>query len=424
MAVSTSKRDESVSDRHLKDKGQGSRITLRKSPRVALLIETSKSFGRHLLRGINQYNRATTPWTIYFAERSVWDDVPRWLTKWSGDGIISRISTPEVARSLLQSSIPIVDLNEQLRGMGIPLISNDHAAVGRMAAEHLLQRRFEVYGYLGHGGFQWSDRRGAAFAAVVEQAGFPCHIYPCKYRSHRQVVQRPWDLELDNIAAWVAGLPKPVGIMASDDFRGLQLLNACVMAGVSVPEQAAVLAVGDDDVACELSNPPLSSVVLNARRMGYEAAALLDRMMHGEKPDVDELLIPPLEIVTRQSTDVTAIADPIVAKAMQFIRQHACDGIKIKDVLRYTLVSRTALQGRFRHAIGRSIHDVILSYRVERVKEMLAYTDLSLADIAERTGFRYAEYMSTVFKKCAGFTPANYRRECGRRAGKRAQGDL
>lgn len=384
-------------------------------PRVALIIETSTSFGRKLLCGIAAYLRENRPWSVYFSERSVSDPLPPWLKKWRGDGIISRIASPDIRSLMANSPIPVVDLNEQLRDTGAALISNDHAGIGRTAALHLLARGFTRFAYVGQKGLYWSERRGQEFARTVEQAGHACQEYPGPKENRYSLRRGRWELEMDAVANWVAGLAKPVGMMACHDFRALQLLAACRMADVAVPEQAAVIGVGADDVACELADPPLSSVILNAWRMGYEAAAWLDRLMRGEAHCQLEVLIPPLDVASRQSTDITAIADPKVAKAMRFIREHACDGINVEDVLRHVMTSRTSLQDHFRRTLRKSIHDVLVETRIARVRELLAQTALSLEDIAERAGFKYSEYLSTCFKQRTGFTPARYRQEYGRR---------
>jgi LacI family transcriptional regulator len=382
-------------------------------PRVALVIETSTSFGRRLLCGIAAHLRENSPWSVYFGERGVFDPVPDWLRDWKGDGIITRTASPEIREVVAANRVPAVDLNDQLGGLGVPMILIDNQAVARLAASHLLERGFTHFGYVGDAGQLWSDRRGEAFARAVGEAGYACDVWTGGPEDLRSLRQGAWELQLDPIATWVAGLPKPVGIMACHDFRALQLLAACRLADVAVPEEAAVIGVGADDVACELAYPPLSSVVLNAWRMGYEAAALLDRLMRGGAAEATEVRIPPIDVVTRQSTDVTAIADPVVARAMRFIREHACDGINVEDVLEHLRMSRTALQDHFRRALGRSIHDVVVEARMARVKALLAETTLPIETIAERTGFKYPEYMSSILKQRTGWTPARYRQEHG-----------
>jgi LacI family transcriptional regulator len=218
-------------------------------------------------------------------------------------------------------------------------------------------------------------------------------------------------VEVEEVARWIHSLPKPLGLMACNDFRGIQALDACRRAGIAVPEEMAVIGVDNEELVCKLAYPPLSSVVPNARRIGYEAAALLDRLMRGEPEPTIPLAIPPLEVITRLSTDVNAIADPDVAAAMRFIREHACEGIGVDEVLAQVPVSRSVLQRRFRSLLGRSIHAVIAAVRLQRAKQLLVETDLSLAVIAKRTGFSHVEYLCAAFRQAVGLPPGAYRRE-------------
>ena len=238
-----------------------------------------------------------------------------------------------------------------------------------------------------------------------------CHYYRGTGKTRRRYHQQSWEQEMERVAEWVRRLPKPVGIMAANDFRAIQLLDACRRAQVPVPEEAAVVGVDDEEVACQLANPPLTSVVPDARRMGWEAAALLDQLMRGKTPPFREKFIPPKGIVVRQSTEITALEDPLLAAALSYIRQYACQGIHVADVVRYVGFSRSALQRRFRGHLGRTIHEVILKTRLDRAKMLLAETDLTLAEIAHRTGLHYAEYLHSVFRRQFGITPGQYRQE-------------
>lgn len=359
--------------------------------------------------------RENRQWSVFFTDRAVNDSTPTWLSNWKGDGIISRVASSEIRKIVSKLAIPVVDLNEQLGPLGVPTISNDHAAIGRLAATHLLERGFRQFGFLGHPGHPWSDKRQGAFAESVAAAGFSCRVYPGKPNDVRALREGIWEIEVDSIAAWVRALPQPIGLMASTDFRALQLLSACALADVAVPEQAAVIGVGGDDVVCDLARPSLSSVVLNAWRMGYEAASLLDKMMHGISVSGVEMHIPPLDVLIRQSTDVTAIADPLVALAIRFIREHACSRINVDAVVRHLNTSRTSLQDHFKRTLHKSVHDVLIEMRLRRVKELLATTKLPIASIARRCGFQHPEYMTSVLKQRTGFTPAAFRRDsCGK----------
>ena len=197
--------------------------------------------------------------------------------------------------------------------------------------------------------------------------------------------------------------------MACYDFQGRKVLNACSQRGIAVPDEVAVLGVDNDEVLCDFAAPPLSSVILNPHRTGYEAAALLARMMNGERIGAEAHRIEPLGVATRQSTDVLAVEDGGVAAAVRFIREHACEGISVKDVLRAVPQSRRSLEERFKKLIGRTPHEEISRVQLNQVKLLLAETDWSLERIAESTGFAHAGYLSSVFRRLSGSTPSHYR---------------
>ena len=212
------------------------------------------------------------------------------------------------------------------------------------------------------------------------------------------------------LAKWLAGLPKPVGIMACYDIKAQQVLDVCRELDLAVPEQVAVIGADNDHLLCNLSDPPLSSVIPNSRRAGYEAARLLDQMMFGEKVDNNAVLVRPLGIETRQSTDTLAIEDAEIAEALRFIRRHASSGINVGDVLKAVPLSRRVLESRFRKLLGRTPHEEIVRQRIGRVQQLLSETELSLREIADRTGFEHAEYLSVAFKQATGQTPTQFRK--------------
>jgi LacI family transcriptional regulator len=381
-------------------------------PRVALVVETSTQFGRTLLSGVAQYVRECGPWTVMFTERAVNDQSPSWLRDWVGDGIITRVASPDIRAIVSAKRIPTIDLNEQTADLGIPQIANDHGAIGKAAADHLLERRFVHFAFVGHAGYRWSDERATTFAATVQSKGFSCAIYEDRQLGMTALREGVWNTELDQLTDWIRALPKPIGIMASTDFRGLQVLTACRMAGLAVPNEAAVIGVGADDIACALSDPPLSSVELDAWHMGYEAASLLDGMIRGERvPHNHVKRMPPKGVVLRRSTDGVAIYDPTVAKAARYIHEHAVNGIRVPDVLSHVGVSRTTLQDRFNRELGESIHDLIAKAKLDRVRELLVETDLPIAEIAVRCGFRHVEYMTEMMRQRTGKTPGTYRQQ-------------
>lgn len=374
-------------------------------PKVALLFETTNAYARELLIGIGEYILSHGPWSVHFAELGPHDPPPRWIRNWNGDGVIVRGENVRLARAVQNLATPAIDLTPSRLVPRAPWVKSDDAAIARLAAQHFLERGFRTFAFCGDERFSWSNRRGEQFGLLVRAAGHPCHDYPSRRLA-------PGHDEVDDIAAWLLGLPQPVAVFACYDNRGQQVLEACRRARLAVPEEVAVLGVDNDAVLCVLSPPPLSSVILNTRRTGWEAAALLALMMKGEKLAPAAHLIPPVGVETRQSSDILAVGDAKIAGALRYIREHACEGIQVRDVLRHCPMARRALEVRFRKFIGRTPREEILRVQLNRVKELLVGTELPVWQIAERSGFE-PEYLSVVFKAETGMAPSEYRRNYG-----------
>ncbi len=379
-------------------------LRMRSRRRVALVIETSNAYARNVLLGVVGYIREHAPWSFYLVEQGRGDDPPAWLARWDGDGIIARIESPRIADAVVSSGLPAVDVSAGRYVPSLPWVETDDDAIANLAADHLLERGFKHLAFCGDPRFAWSRQRGTAFAERIARSGLSVH--------HAPTAPAPGDPASETAALqhWLRSLPKPAGIFACYDIRGQQVLDACRHLQLAVPEEVAVVGVDNDELLCELAYPPLSSVIPDARRAGYEAAALLERMMHGEPPATLETRVPPLGLHARQSTDVLAIDDPHVAQALRYIREHACDPIDVADVLRVVPVSRRILEKRFLKLLNRTPHAEILNVRLNRVRQLLTDTALPLEEIAVRSGFDHPEYLSVVFKRELGLTPRDYRR--------------
>lgn len=377
----------------------------KKLPRVALLFETTNAYARDLLIGIGEYILSHGPWSVHFAELGPQDPPPAWLKGWNGDGVIVRGENMRLARAVEELATPAIDLTPSRLLQRAPWVKSDDAAIARLAAHHFLERGFRIFAFCGDSRYSWSKRRGEQFDLLVRASGYPCHDYPSRRLSARAD-------EVEEIAQWLRELPKPIAVFTCYDNRGQQVLEACRRAGLAVPEEVAVLGVDNDAVLCVLSPPPLSSVILNTRRTGWEAAALLTLMMNGESLPPASHLIPPVGIETRQSSDILAVADSKVAAALRYIREHACEGIQVRDVLKHCPMARRALEVRFRKFIGRTPREEILRVQLTRVKELLVGTELPVWQVAERTGFE-PEYLSVVFKAETGMAPSEYRKRYG-----------
>ena len=373
---------------------------------VALLIETSNAYARGLLDGIVSYVNQHDPWSIFLPEQDRTAAPPGWLSKWRGDGIIARIETDEVARLVRRKQAPVVDVSAARRVPQIPWVETDDQAIAELAASHLLERGFRNLAFVSDPGFNWSLWREQHFAAAIKAAG-------CTYYVHESISRLDskysWDREKKALAKWLSKLPNPVGIMACYDIKAQQLLDVCRELDLAVPEQVAVIGADNDRLLCELSDPPMSSVIPNSKRAGYEAAKLLDQMMAGRDSVAEKILVEPVGVATRQSTDILAIDDAEIADSLRYIRQHVFDGINVGDVLQQTTLSRRVLESRFRRILGRTPHQEITRLRIQRVKQLLSTTDLSLAQIADRTGYQHVEYLTVAFKKQVGTSPSKYR---------------
>jgi LacI family transcriptional regulator len=376
---------------------------------IALLIEASNSYARGLLRGIHAYVREHQRWTIFFPEQGRGDAPPAALKNWRGHGMIARIENAGIARAIRAKDLPTVDVSAAGLLPDLPCFETDNEEVARAALEHLRARGFKNLAFCGDDRFQWSRERGEWFCNLARQAHCECSAFPPRSAGIDETSAGGHDDK--RLITWIRQLRKPCGLMACYDIRGWQVLAACREIGVAVPDDIAVVGVDNDDLLCNLSEPPLSSVVLNPARTGYEAAMLLDQMMAGRAVAGGIRRIKPTGLVTRQSSDVLAISDPEVSQALRFIREHAVDGIKVEAILKTILVSRRVLESRFKKLLGHSPHDEILRVKLQRVKQLLEETDLPLRVIAERTGFTHVEYLSAVFKSHMGSAPSEYRQQ-------------
>jgi LacI family transcriptional regulator len=383
-----------------------------KRRRIALLIESSRAYGRGLLRGIASYVKLHGPWSLVHQERGLGDDVPDWLSGDAFDGVIARIDTRALLDQIVPLALPTVDLRGTYTVDGIPVIDTDERAVASAAAQHLLERRFANYAYCGIPGAIYSRRRLEHFEPLIESAGFCLHVYSAgatETEAETADVEAREMLTEARLGDWLDALPKPVGLFVCNDIRGRQVLNACRARGITVPFEVAVLGVDDDEVLCGLADPPLSSVLPNTRQVGYLAGATLHRLMNGERDLPPRTLVSPVAVVTRASTDVLAVDDLDVAAAMSFIRENACRGIKVEDVLRKLAVSRSTLERRFARSLGRSPKEEITRVRVERLKQLLLETDNPLDQVARAAGFAHTEHMCVLFKATVGTTPGAFR---------------
>jgi LacI family transcriptional regulator len=380
----------------------------RKRPHVALLIDMSSAYGRGLLNGIYAYVREHDPWSTSLTELGRHDPAPNWLIdNLRVDGIIARIENDRIANAMLKMGVPVVNVSSALRVPQFPWIVPDHAAIAQIVAEHYFQRGFRHLGFCGNPVFRFSNWREKEFSRIALDAGCSCSIFRQHYRNRRRHLTMSEDQQ--QLGDWVLQIPKPVGVMACNDIRAQQLLEVCDRLNIAVPEEVSVVGVDNDEILCSWTSPPLSSVVPDAYRPGYEAARVLNSLMEGKSVSKCVSYYEPLGIVTRQSSDFVPISDPNIARALSNIRTRACEGIKVADVVKELPLSRRMFEMRFTRLVGRTPHDEILRLQFQKVTQLLKETSLPVSEVAKQAGFSSTEYLSASFKRRFGVAPSKYR---------------
>jgi LacI family transcriptional regulator len=374
--------------------------------KVALIVETSNQYGRELLSGIIRQMRLHDSWSVFAEQRDLTQELPVWLANWDGDGVISRSTTPELDEAVKRSKIPFVELTDRRGDPKSLHVRSDDLAIGGMAAKHLLERGFSSFGYCGFIDESWSKRREVGFTREILSSGGSCSVYE-SYWHGSQV--KSWQDELLELQAWLATIPRPIAVMACNDVRGQQVIEACNQANLLVPEEVAVIGVDNDVLSCQLCSPQLTSVIPNAELVGFRAAELLDQIMKDIPFQTEPILVPPIGIEVRQSTDIVAIEDRALAIALQYIRENACSGISVKDVVARAPLSRSTLERGVRRLLGHSPQDEIRLVQVKKARHLLITSELPVEQIASICGFEHPEYLGVVFKRITGETPGRFR---------------
>lgn len=378
------------------------------APRVALQINTSTGFSSQLIRGVVQYAQEHQRWSLLVQPRGVRE---RWRIPqhWKPDGVIARVTQRSQARELQKLGVPVINVSRSVvSGFSFSQVVADEHLLGGWAADYLLERGFSHFAYLGlvtqpH----YTDTCGLGFTERLKSQGHTCamlHTLSAGGRARKQ----PTFTEMKR---WLNSLSLPVGIFAADIESAYSVTDACWSCGLNVPESVAVLCGEDDPLLAEISNPPLSCIDADPRRVGYEAAEQLDLLLSGKNVSRSVRLVPVLGVVERRSTDTVAFDDPLLAEAVRYIREAATTPIDVSDVLKKVPVSRRALEQRFQRHLGRTPAAEIRRIRLVRVQELLRDTDWPMPRIARAAGFSSTEVMNQVFRRERDQTPTEYRRQ-------------
>lgn len=373
---------------------------------IAVIVETSNAYARGILRGIHDYQREHPEWSVYLTEHGRHEPDTSLAGTWDGDGVIARIETSATAELVRSMGGPAVDVSAARLVPELPYVETDDDSIVQLAVDHLYDLGLRTIAFFGDPYYAWSRLRHEAYEAALARLGLAGNVYLLPDRSDPQV---RWYDQRDAIHEWLQSLPKPAGIFACYDACAQQVLEICRYFEILVPEDIAVVGVDDDELLCELSSPPLTSIMPNSRRTGYVAASLLGRMMDGEQVERRKYAIQAIGVHKRVSTDFVTVEDPAVSRALAYIRNHSHANITVADVVRDGALSRRALETRFRRALDRTIHQEIARARTEAIRALLLDTDMPLTEVAETLGFEHPEYVSVLFKKVTGLSPTQFR---------------
>ena len=375
--------------------------------RIALLLDRGLSFVRGAIQGVRVYAADKPNWVLR-------DGPPRLnlvshVRDWRPHGIIAGLVLERVARELARMGTPLVDTAYTLPGLDVPTVDVNHTAVGRLGAEYLLERKFGHFGFFGSESATYSRMRESAFRERLAEAGLTVSSCYTEYLADLATAAL-WKKSAQKTRRWLRQLAKPAAIFCCEDAPARYLADVCTQIGLKVPEDVALLGAGNDELECGLTPPVLSSIAVPSQRIGYEAAALLDRLMSGAARPQEPLLLPPLHVVTRHSTDIMAIEDSTVQAALQYIRQHAEENMSVANLAHDIAVGRRLLERRFRSILGRSVLEEIHRVRTERAKELLTDTHLPITIVAAQSGFPNTRRLDVVFTRLTGLSPTAYRR--------------
>jgi LacI family transcriptional regulator len=373
--------------------------------KVILLLELAREMDRALARGISRYAQMQSQytWSFYNQTQARQLQLSK-LKNWDADGIIAYDPTTKDAKAIINSGLPSV--TRGLKIPGRPHIISNSSAIAEIAANHYMERGFNTFAFCGYQTSEWSITRKDCFVQKLSTEKFNVHVY----EQPKGRGWYSWEKEQPYMVKWLNDLPKPVALFAANDDRARMVIEACKIADIHVPEEIAILGVDDDEHVCELSAPPLSSIALNTEHAGMTAAKLLDFMMAtGDECDED-IILQPTHVTTRQSTNILAINDSEIAKAINYINNNARSLIQVDDVVSATCLGRRALEKRFRKHLKRSIYDEIANTQIQHIASMLVNTNMSVTQIANVMGYPSAKHLSRNFNKIKKMTPLQYRK--------------
>lgn len=378
--------------------------------RVLVLIDYSSEFSRRLLKGLIQYSKDHGPWMFYrlptyYKTLHGKEGIVEWAKEWKADAIIARWDH-EGTNLLGTLNIPILLQNYKERSPYFSNLTGDYIGTGEMAAKFFIKRRYRNFAFYGNKGVVWSRERAEGFRREVEKSGGNYYYFESENLSGEE-----WGTSYIELDEWLLSLPKPVGLFACDDSFALRVSQICKINNIQIPEEISLLGVDNDELICHLSDPPISSIVTDVEKGGYEAGRLIDRMGNNEIKEPFNIIVKPTRIELRKSTEKYDIENDYISQVVNFIEDHFTSDIDIEGLTELVPLSRRNLEVKFKEEMGTSIYQFILSCRIDYFANLLLTTDRTLFDLALESGFNDCKNISRIFKKIKGYTPIEYRKK-------------
>jgi LacI family transcriptional regulator len=380
--------------------------------KIILLIDISEEYGQNLLKGIVKYSKEFGPWVfckmpIFYREIHGIEGVISFAKDWGADGIIARLHSESDVKAIVDAGIHLIIEDFKERSLGVTNITGGYFEAGEMGAEYFINKGFKNFAFYGFKNIVWSRERFEGFQNYLSNHGFDVSHLDQDYQSLNEL----WYYKPSSLSQWLLSLPKPIAIMACDDERAQHITEACKHAQIQIPEEIAVLGVDNDQMTCNLSDPPLSSINLDTEKGGYEAAHSMDLLITNGIKSPSNIIVKPTHIITRQSTDITSANDQYIAKALKFIHQNIDNKINVSDVLKNVPLSRRFFEIRFQEITGIAVYKYIYNLKIQKFAARLLETDKTITELALESGFAMSNNISRQFKQVKGCTPIEYRKK-------------
>lgn len=379
-------------------------------PKVILLANFSEEYFKKILLGIALYSKENGPWLFcrmpfYYRDTIGLEGILDWAKEWGATGMFAQLNKSDDTPLIGRAGFPVIVTDLKERFINVPNITGAYFKTGELGAEYFISKGYSNFAFYGNNSFVWSRERGEGFSSYLNKRGYQVQTFESEADPNHEI----WYYRPSALSKWLNELPKPLAIMACDDQCAQQITESCKISGIKVPEEVAVLGVDNDELMCMLSDPELSSIELDAEQGGYEAAAMLDRMMKDNSKGHD-IVVQPRKIVSRQSTDMYATADPQIAVSIRLIHQNYHTPLKVADIVQQIALSRRSFEMKFRKTTNLSVYQYILKLKMERFAALLAETRKPIGDIAHELGMDEIKNVSRRFKKLMGCSPGEYRK--------------